>query len=136
MQGVTGVARVAQHYKTLGILTIIYSIFWVIGGGALLFLSRYVFSGMIGNMNPPPPPFIAPMFNVLGWIVLTKGILGVVGGIGLLARESWARVLTLAVAFVSLIDIPFGTAIGIYSIWVLLSAGSEQEYQKLCYAGH
>lgn len=134
MQGVTGINRVEQHYKPLAILTIIYSLFWVIGGGALLFFARFIFSGMIGNMNPPPPPFIAPMFNVLGWIVLIKGIAGMVGGIGLLARESWARVLTLAVAFVSLIDIPFGTAIGVYSIWVLLSAGSDQEYSKLCYA--
>jgi hypothetical protein len=102
----------------------------------MLFAARFIFSGVIGNMNPPPPSFVAPLINVLGWIILTKGILGVVGGVGLLARESWARALTLAVAFISLIDFPFGTAIGAYSIWVLLAAGSEQDYQKLCYAGH
>jgi hypothetical protein len=136
MQGVTGVNRVAQHYRTLGILTIIYSFFWVIGGAGMLFAARFIFGGVIGNMNPPPPAFVAPLINVLGWIVLTKGILGVVAGIGLLAREPWARVLTLIVAFVSLIDIPFGTAIGAYSIWVLLAAGSEHDYQTLCYAGH
>ncbi len=136
MQGVTSINRVEQHYRTLAVLTIIYSLFWVIGGAGMLFAARFIFSGVIGNMNPPPPPFVAPLINVLGWIVLTKGILGVVSGIGLLAREMWARVLTLVVAFVSLIDIPFGTAIGAYSIWVLLSAGSEQDYQKLCYAGH
>jgi hypothetical protein len=135
MQGV-GMSRVLQHYKTLGILTIIYSIFWVIGGAGMLMVAKFILAGMIGNMNPPPPAFVAPLISVLGWIVLGKGVLGVVGGIGLLARESWARVLTLAVAFISLLDIPFGTALGIYTIWVLLSSGSDQEYEKLSFAAH
>lgn len=133
MQG--GGARVIQHYKTLAIVTIIYSIFWVIGGIALLFLAKFIFGGLIGNMNPPPPSFVGPLISVIGWIVLAKGALGVIGGIGLLSREPWARVVTLIVGFISLIDIPFGTAVGAYSIWVLLSSGSDQEYNKLCYAG-
>jgi hypothetical protein len=33
-----------------------------------------------------------------------------------------------------LIDIPFGTAIGIYSLWVLLPAESEQEYRTMSQA--
>jgi hypothetical protein len=39
----------------------------------------------------------------------------------------------LAIIFgaVSLIDIPFGTAIGIYTLWVLLPAESEQEYRSM-----
>jgi hypothetical protein len=39
----------------------------------------------------------------------------------------------LAIIFgaVSLIDIPFGTAIGIYTLWVLLPAESEQEYKTM-----
>ena len=134
MQGVTGVNRVAQHFRTLGVLAIIYSIFSFIGGGALMLLARFVFSGMIGNMNPPPPAFIAVILNTLGWLLLIKGAAGLAAGVGLLARESWARVLTLVVGFVSLVDPPFGTAFGIYTIWVLLSAGSEQEYNQLSYA--
>jgi len=39
----------------------------------------------------------------------------------------------LAIVFgaISLIDIPFGTAIGIYTLWVLLPAESEQEYRTM-----
>jgi hypothetical protein len=134
MRGAGG-SRVEQHYRTLAILTILYSIFWVVGGCALLFFSRFIFSGMMGERNPAPPAFVGPLLQVLGWIVLVKGVLGVVGGIGLLARQRWARMLTLAAAFVSLIDVPFGTALGAYTLWVLLSAGSDQEYEKLSYAG-
>jgi hypothetical protein len=39
----------------------------------------------------------------------------------------------LAVIFggISLIDIPFGTALGIYTLWVLLPAESEAEYRSM-----
>src|SRR4051812_15252268 len=66
MQG--GVNRVSQHYRTLGILTIIYSILSVIAGCALLFAARFVFGGLVGNMNPQPPIFVGPFIWILGWI--------------------------------------------------------------------
>jgi hypothetical protein len=37
--------------------------------------------------------------------------------------------LTLVLAFLALFNIPFGTALGIYTLWVLLPAGSDVEYQ-------
>ena len=43
-----------------------------------------------------------------------------------------ARVLALVLGFVSLFtNIPFGTALGIYTMWVLLPADSEREYEAL-----
>jgi hypothetical protein len=39
-------------------------------------------------------------------------------------------VLTLILAFISLFNIPFGTALGVYSLWVLLPAQSEREYDE------
>ena len=44
---------------------------------------------------------------------------------------SWARILAIILAFLSLIHVPFGTALGIYTLWVLLPASSEQEYQRI-----
>ncbi len=50
-------------------------------------------------------------------------------------REPWARVVVLVLAFVSLFtNIPFGTALGIYTMWVLLPAESEQEYEAMAEA--
>ena len=56
---------------------------------------------------------------------------GFIAGWGLLQRESWARVLTLIVGFLSLFNIPLGTVLGIYTLWVLLPAQSDEEYQAL-----
>ena len=44
---------------------------------------------------------------------------GLVGGIGLLKRQDWARVLVLILSVLQLFNVPFGTAVGVYSLWAL-----------------
>jgi hypothetical protein len=44
----------------------------------------------------------------------------IIGGIALLKRKSWARILLLIVSALQILDIPLGTALGIYTIWVLI----------------
>ncbi len=52
------------------------------------------------------------------------------GGIGLLKRRSWARILIIIVSFVGLLHFPFGTILSIYSLWVLFSHGGEELFLK------
>lgn len=44
----------------------------------------------------------------------------IIGGIGLLRGQKWARVLMLILFVLNLFSISIGTAIGVYSIWVLM----------------
>ena len=53
---------------------------------------------------------------------------------GLLQRAPWARVLVLVMAFVSLINMPLGTALGIYTLWVLLADNGQRQYEALARA--
>lgn len=46
-------------------------------------------------------------------------ILSFLGGIGLLMYKSWARYLIIILSFISLLFFPIGTIIGVYSIWIL-----------------
>jgi len=58
-------------------------------------------------------PFIA------GYVILN--FLGsIIGGIGLLLHKNWARILILIISAMDLISVPFGTAVAIYTFWVLL----------------
>ena len=50
---------------------------------------------------------------------------GVICGFGLIKLKSWARVLTLVLAVLNLPNVPLGTALGIYSFWVLLNQETE-----------
>jgi len=54
---------------------------------------------------------------------------------GLYQRQPWARVLGIVVGVLALIRIPFGTALGIYTLWVLLPESSGREFDAMVGAG-
>lgn len=56
----------------------------------------------------------------IGTFLVLVSIPGLIAGIGLLKFKNWARILTLIISAIDLINIPIGTALGIYSIWVLV----------------
>jgi uncharacterized membrane protein (DUF2068 family) len=70
----------------------------------------------------------------LGGLLLAGAVVGIVAGWGLLERKPWARMLAIVLGCFSLLDMPFGTALGIYTLWVLLPAGSEEEYRRMARA--
>ena len=44
---------------------------------------------------------------------------GLLAGYGLLKQRRWGRFLAIVVAVIDLFEIPIGTAIGVYGLWVL-----------------
>jgi hypothetical protein len=59
------------------------------------------------------------------------GLLHLLLAWGLFARQPWARVLGIVLACFALIRIPFGTALGIYTLWVLAPESSGREYDEM-----
>ncbi len=128
-----GGGRVTQHVHVLGILWIVYSAFVVIAA-AVMFAVGSIFFGHFGRFGPPgaPPPFfVGPLITGIGVLVAAKGIAGIIAGVGLMHRESWARVLAIVLGIIGLLSLPFGTALGIYTLWVLLSPNADAEYKAL-----
>jgi hypothetical protein len=62
----------------------------------------------------------------VGLLLLVLGLPGIIGGWGLLRLRSWARILVLVLAVVNLFNVPIGTALGIYTFWVLLNDETEK----------
>ena len=89
---------------------------------------------MLFRSTDDAPFFVNGIVRGVGHIFLATGVLGVIAGWGLYERRSWARILAIVLAFISLVHPPFGTAIGIYTLWVLLPASSEVEYQRMARA--
>ena len=58
--------------------------------------------------------------TVVCFFLIITSIPEIIGGIGLLKRRPWARILILIVACMDLLWIPLGTIFGIYELWVLL----------------
>jgi hypothetical protein len=70
-------------------------------------------------------PILSIVGSVLIMVALTLSVPGIIGGWGLLKRKSWARILMIVLSALHLINIPFGTILGIYGLWVLLSKETE-----------
>jgi hypothetical protein len=50
---------------------------------------------------------------------------GMFAGIGLLKMQPWARIVAIIVGVLHILSFPLGTALGIYTLWVLLNAETE-----------
>ena len=53
-----------------------------------------------------------------------------IAGVGLLYFKPWARVLTIILSVIHLFSVPFGTALGIYGLWVLLQRETEPLFRR------
>jgi len=124
-------SRVREHIRLLGILWLALSALNAVGGVVLYILANTLFvhlPEMSGERAANA--WLHPFLSFIGIVVIVKAAAGFLAGWGLLQREPWARMLTIILAFLALFSIPFGTALGIYTLWVLLPAESDQEYQE------
>lgn len=110
-------ARDLQHRVTiLGWLYILgHALFLLIGGGVYVYTVLHASSGAVSGEAEP--------VAVLGLLTLLA-LPGMLAGGGLLKRKEWGRILALVVGFLALATFPVGTAIGLYTFWVLLQASA------------
>ncbi|HEY1658221.1 MAG TPA: hypothetical protein VGG14_07735 [Candidatus Sulfotelmatobacter sp.] len=132
VESLRGRRRVQDHIHLLSIFWFAISAFNSIIGVVLYIIANTLLApGGAANA----PDFLRPLLSVVAIIILGGSALGFCAGWGLMHREPWARALTLVLGFLVLfINIPIGTAVGIYTLWVLLPAESEQEYSVLVLA--
>jgi hypothetical protein len=108
-----------------------YSAITLLAGVVLVILANTLFIELTRN---GAPDFLHPLLTAVGCFLLVKAAAGIAAGWGLMQREPWARMLSLVLGFLALIHPPFGTALGIYTIWVLMSPNAETEYQAMARA--
>jgi hypothetical protein len=112
-----------NHVTVIGILYIAFS-------ALMLLLAIIVFTAVVGGGIISGDSEAMAITAIVGPAVAALFLLlaapGLIGGIYLLKRRPWARILVLVLGFLNLIHIPIGTALGIYTIWVLLKNESAE----------
>ena len=108
------------HVKIVGILHLLYGLLLL--GLSVILVFGLGFAGSMALVNGEQDA--AALLGVLGTglsgFFAVLSLPSLIGGWALLVGKSWGRILVLLLGFLHLIDIPFGTALGIYTIWALL----------------
>jgi hypothetical protein len=116
MQNLLKEKHMEKHVTVLGILYIAFS---ALG----LLLAIIIFTAVVGGGIISGDSEAIAITSIVGPAVALFFVLlstpGLIGGIYLLTHRPWARILVLVLGFLNLIEIPIGTALGIYTIWVL-----------------
>jgi len=120
--------RVASHLRVLAVLWIARGILLLIPGIFMVSFSHWQFPA---EMPVDVQGFLHPLLGGIGWTFLLGAVACIIAAWGLLERTPWARMFTIIVGAISLVEVPFGTALGIYSLWVLLPESSEAEYRQI-----
>jgi len=122
-------SRLQKHLPTLGILWIVVGVLFLLPSLAILFVgsaARFVIDDNVVGRTLGPV-----VMSALGGSLLLVAVGGILVGWGLRNLEPWARMIAVVLGVLALFHPPFGTALGIYTLWVLLSDGGGAEYRQL-----
>ena len=116
-----------EHNKTLATLHCVY------GAMHALTLLGLLLLVVVVEVATPAGDAISGSWIVVGvvaFVVLlcAVGLMPLMVGYGLMKRKPWAKPSALVLAIISLINIPIGTALGIYSFRFLRSEGGIKLY--------
>lgn len=121
--------RMRSHVNVAAIIQIVFGSFILLGALVIAFAIGFVDQivddatamKVIGIVGTP----IIVLFSLFGGAIIA-------GGIGLLSCRPWARILTLIMAALGLLNIPLGTLKGVYIIWVLVQSETVSLFEKGC----
>jgi zinc-ribbon domain len=128
--------RVHRHIQALAILWIAYAAWTLLGWLLAMSVFSGFFHGYFGHWNHGPwgefpfghMPWFVPLITV---VLIGRAVLSLITGLALLNRSRWARILAIVAAFLTIIKPITGTALSIYTLWVLLPSASGQEYEQM-----
>jgi Na+-driven multidrug efflux pump len=117
-----------SHVKAVGIIHIAFSVLGILI--ALILFSVLNLVARMPEVEEEAVKILQTIGMVIPWFVIVCSAPGIAGGIGLLKYQAWGRILVLILSFLSLLNFPIGTAVGIYSIWVLFDKRTEKLFAK------
>src|SRR5579862_708911 len=122
------------HIKIVAILHIVLGGLSILAGVGLLFLFGGIATLVGHNAETSDAMAAIPIIGGIGSIIciflVLLGIPGIIAGIGMLEFKPWGRILGIVISALDLMSIPFGTALGIYGLWALLSREGEQLFER------
>jgi hypothetical protein len=125
--------RLRGHLETLGGLWMALGVLFLVPAACL-----FAFGGSIHlvfrDREPLQQFFPLIIYFAAGTLTMLGGG-GICLGLGLMRRRPWARTVGIALGILALFHVPMGTALGIYTLWVLLADENGDEYRYMAQTG-
>jgi hypothetical protein len=118
------------HVKVVGVAFLVFGALGILAAMVIML----VFGGAAGivgaSADPEEAAFALPIIGLTGTVLsmflFALSVPGLIAGFGLLSLKPWARILGIVLCAIQLINIPLGTLLGIYGLWVLLNSDTER----------
>jgi len=106
------VSLVAALHIGFGALTVL--------GGVITFVVLNFAGGFVEEYDEVANLVMKFLSTFVPLLIFFFGGIDILAGIALFSYKQWARVLMLVVSAINCLNIPIGTAKGVYSIWALM----------------
>jgi hypothetical protein len=134
----TPAQSLGTHLRVMGALWAAYAALRIVGAVGVLTFRHYVVPLFLEFFPHDTGAFRFPMVHFLSGIYVASALFSAATAViaawaawALLQRERSGRTIALVAAFVSLISVPLGTAIGVYTLVILLPQSAKQAYDGL-----
>jgi hypothetical protein len=135
---VTPLAIVERRVNALAVGWLVYGGLIAVTGIVGMAFARAAIEGHFGPFGSPfgwhgnHGPMLGLFFLKFGWMALILRVgLAVAAGYGLLQKAPWARVVAIIAAVLSLIHLPFGTVMAVWTLVVLVGARNAAGYDAM-----
>ena len=126
---------ISTHKRTLGILHIVYGTFnaliFVFIGVIITTFLPFIGEAIIEEEGPEAALLLEMIANIIRiiftFVFLLSALPSIIGGIGLVQNKSWGLIVSLIAGCVSIFSVPFGTALGVYSIYVFVENNKQNK---------
>ena len=122
-----GAGNMSKHVLILAALYIGFSVVLALVG---ILIGLVLPTVGVFSEDPEALPVLTTIGVAMGAFFVLLAVPGIVGGVGLLKRRPWARFLVLILGAIHLLNLPIGTALGAYTIWVLIQDETERLFER------
>jgi len=123
---------IVRHVNLLGVLETLWGALAILVGVAMLVLAAGAIAAALDPMAEAmgvAAGLTAGVFTLIGVFALLWGGAHAWAAMLLKRRRPLGRVLSLGLAVVNLLVLPFGTAFGAYALWVLLTNDGRRLFE-------
>lgn len=128
---------IQSHKRTLGIIHLVYgsliAVAFIFIGSFITMLFPFIaeeIANDVGNDVDEILLFVESIIRTVFILLLIFSALpSIIAGIGLLQKRNWGIIVALVAGCISIFSFPFGTAVGVYSIYVFVENNKAKNDQ-------